>query len=114
MNLSQFRVDNYIQAARAFKDLAFSGFKILPKCVSQCLPLAKLKDYELTEAWQKVIDENPPHRITKNAIEATIKGEPLAIKKRLEIPLPEWENFEQRCKDAGLNPKDELQKFLGG
>ena len=66
-----------------------------------------------TEAWQKVIDENPPHRITKNAIEATIKGEPLAIKKRLEVPLPNWEQFEQRCKEAGLNPKEELDKILG-
>ena len=113
LNLSQFQVNNYIKAARVFKDLAFSGFKILPKCVSQCLPLAKLKDYELTEAWQKVIDENPPHRITKNAIEATIKGEPLAIKKRLEVPLPNWEQFEQRCKEAGLNPKEELDKILG-
>ncbi|CCQ58463.1 hypothetical protein [Crocosphaera watsonii] len=52
-------------------------------------------------------------RITQKAIEATIKGEPLAIKKRLEVPLPNREQFEQRCRDTGLNPKDELDKILG-
>lgn len=110
---STFQVGNYIKAARVFKDLAATGFKILPKNVSQCLPLAKLKSYDLTEAWQKVIDENPPHLITQKAIEATIKGEPLAMKKRLDVPLPEWEKFQERCREAGLDPKEELQKVLG-
>lgn len=110
---STFTVGNYIKAARVFKDLAATGFKILPKNVSQCLPMAKLRDYDLTEAWQKVLDENPPHLITNKVIEASVKGEPLKAEKRVNISMPEWAKFEHRCREAGLNPHEELEKILG-
>ncbi|MDJ0660588.1 MAG: hypothetical protein QNJ42_14030 [Crocosphaera sp.] len=110
---STFTVGNYIRAARVFKDLAEMGFKVLPKNVSQCLPMAKLREWDLKEAWQKVIDENPPHLITNKIIDASVKGEPLATKKRVDLPLPEWEKFAERCREAGLNPQQELEKILG-
>lgn len=109
---SVFTVRNYIKAARVFKDLAATGFKILPKNVSQCLPLSKLRGYELTEAWQKVIDENPPHLITNKVVEASVKGEPLKAEKRVNIPMDEWDKFRHRCREAGKDPNEELGKIL--
>ena len=109
---SQFTVNNYIKAARVFKELAFFGFSTLPKNVSQCVPLFNLKEHELTDAWQKVIDENIPHRITQTVIQCSVKNEPMQPKKRLQIPMSEWEDFQDRCREAGLNPKEELEKVL--
>lgn len=113
LGMGVWQVNNYIKAARVFKDLAASGFTILPKNISQCLPLVHLRDHDLTETWEKVLKECPPHRLTQKAIESAIKGEPLQTKKRLEVPLPNWEQFEQKCRDAGKNPKEELDKLLG-
>ncbi len=110
---SVWQVNNFIKAARVFKDLALTGFDILPKNVSQCLPLTHLRGIDLTEAWRKVLRENAPNRITQKTIEATVKGEPLKAKKRLEIPLDNWEDFERKCRDAGKDPKVEIEKLLG-
>lgn len=111
---SEWQINNFIKAARVFKDLALTGFDILPKNVSQCLPLTSLKGIDLTEAWRKVIRENAPNQITQKTIEATIKGEPLKAKKRIEVPFENWENFERRCREAGKDPKSEIEKLLGG
>lgn len=110
---SHWYVNHLIDAVRVVKELAEQGYKILPKNESQARPLAKLKGPDLIEAWDKVLKENLPHHITGKSIEATIKGEPLKAKKRLEIPLDNWEQFAQKAKDAGLDPQKVLNDFMG-
>lgn len=107
-----YQVNQLIKCAVVIKKLIESGFNVLPSNQSQAYKLTKLSDKELIKTWEKVLVQVPTHLITAEAIEATIKGEPLATKKRIEVPLPNWEKFEQRCRDAGKNPKDELGKIL--
>lgn len=110
-----------IKAAQVTLDLINRGFKILPSCIAQALPLAKFNsslskehddNEELSQKWQEVIDSSGG-RITAAHVRAVVDD------KEKENPLMSvkvGEKFRkamaEEAKERGISIQEMLEEIL--
>ena len=77
LGYSVWQVNRGIQAARVVMTLVAAGFDQVPKNEAQCRTLRSCceNEEELVLAWQSVVDNIEPHKITAKSIKAHLKPE---------------------------------------
>ena len=89
LGYSVWQVNNQIKASRVVMTLVAAGFEQLPKNELQCRTLRSCceSEEELVQAWQSVVDNIEPHKITAKTIRNHLKPEE-------EKEVPETEKIE--------------------
>jgi len=86
-----------------------SGFKILPNCVAQAIPLLKYAavdqygDSPLVSKWQEVVDTVPKERISAVSIAETIDENPELRLQQIRIKKDTYARLVNKALDAGLS-----------
>lgn len=108
------RANKIIKASNVAIQLIKYGFRIIPQNEAQARPLVKLKEEELYEKWQEVLDTYPFHSITAKKIQKVIYGDKSPEKGTLKLPVTVLENIENKAMENGISVGDLLTKIFQG
>jgi hypothetical protein len=106
-----------IKAADICLRLIKSGFKILPNCVAQAIPLLKYAgvdkygDSPLVSKWQEVVDTVPKERISAVSIADTIDENPEPRLQQVRIKKDTYALLAKKAAAAGLSLSELLDRI---
>jgi hypothetical protein len=112
-----------IKAAQITLDLINQGFKTLPSCVAQALPLARFSSSlgkankqdshkEISQKWQEVIDTAPNGQITAALVKTVVNGEPEEPKKAFKVGKHLKDALIQEARARGISTEEMLEEIL--
>jgi hypothetical protein len=111
---STWYINRLIDAAQVIRLLIDAGFKYLPQCEAQARPLVKFLNGacaidNIAIAWQKVLDNCSPDRITADRVLAIVNGEPEPEPERkIKVPRSTYEQIAHHAANAGMG----VQEFI--
>ena len=114
MHYQVWRANQIIESAGVAIKLIKYGFKIIPQNETQAKILIRLKEEELSEKWQEVLDNYEPHKITATRIEKIIFGEQKRKKGTIKLPIKVIREIENKSLEMGMSSADLITKIIKG
>ena len=124
LHISEGYAKKIIEAADVWLELVDAGFKVLPNCVSQAIPLIKFNvvdldgNHLLLDKWREVIDRaaGTGKRITSTLVKEVVDKK--EAPRRMEIDNDLWELINEQSAKAGVSKKDfvrrAIEQYLSG
>jgi hypothetical protein len=112
-----FYCNQIIKAADICLRLIKFGFKVLPNCVAQAIPLVKYAgvdkygDSPLVSKWQEVVDTVPKERISAVTITETIDENPEPRLQQVRIKKDTYALLAKKAAAAGLSFSELLDRI---
>lgn len=108
------RANQLIECASIAIKLIEAGFIIIPQNEAQARRLTHLKEEELIEKWQEVVDTYKPHQITANRIYAIVSEKEIINKRNLKLPLEIIEEIERKALENQMSAEEFISKIITG